>query len=96
MGFLQHVVVKSLFSRPEDQKRQARSLMGYRYLGRLCLTDHWRKPHPVVIYSCDPARHGLGLEGQLHEAVLIDQRACGSGASERSRWPLAFEYLGLS
>jgi hypothetical protein len=37
------------------------------------LTDHWRKPHPDTIYSCDPTRHGLGPEGQLHEAVLIDQ-----------------------
>lgn len=52
--------------------------MGYRYLGRLCLTDHWRKPHPVAIYSCDPARHGLSLEGQLHEAVLIDQEHVGA------------------
>ena len=74
-GSLQQVVVKTLFSRLEDQKRETKALMGYRYLGRLCLTDHWEQPHPVAIYICDPARHGLGPEGQLHEAVLINQES---------------------
>lgn len=58
--------------------------------------SHWRKPHPVAIYSCSTARHGLGPEGQLHEAVSINAGPCGSSASERSERPLASWYFKLS